>query len=310
MNFPHLTFNLIKDPYMLRSMTGYGVANIESESINVTVEIKTLNSKFLDIYCRVPRNYSEREIEIRNLVTQSLERGKVEVSLTVQPVGKAIATTAVNRPLVKAYFNDLKETANDLGFSGESTDLLRMALQMPNAYNTESVNDTNREGDWAQIKEAVHEALRKCTVFREQEGKMTADKFADYIGTISTLLEEVKEQDKLRIPAVRERLEKQVRDLLSDENFDPNRFEQELIYYIEKFDISEEKIRLANHLLYFNETLQSPESNGKKLNFIAQEIGREINTIGSKANDYGIQRFVVQMKDELEKIKEQTMNII
>lgn len=295
---------------MLRSMTGYGVANIESESINVTVEIKTLNSKFLDIYCRVPRNYSEREIEIRNLVTQSLERGKVEVSLTVQPVGKAIATTAVNRPLVKAYFNDLTETANDLGFSGESTDLLRMALQMPNAYNTESVNDTNRDGDWAQIKEAVHEALRKCTVFREQEGKMTADKFADYIGTISTLLEEVKEQDKLRIPAVRERLEKQVRDLLSDENFDPNRFEQELIYYIEKFDISEEKIRLANHLLYFNETLQSPESNGKKLNFIAQEIGREINTIGSKANDYGIQRFVVQMKDELEKIKEQTMNII
>ena len=139
---------------------------------------------------------------------------------------------------------------------------------------------------------------------------MTADKFEDYIGTISSLLEDVKEQDKLRIPAVRERLEKQVRDLLSDDNFDPNRFEQELIYYIEKFDISEEKIRLENHLVYFKETLQSPESNGKKLNFIAQEIGREINTIGSKANDSGIQRFVVQMKDELEKIKEQTMNII
>jgi uncharacterized protein (TIGR00255 family) len=295
---------------MLRSMTGYGVANIESESINVTVEIKTLNSKFLDIYCRVPRNYSEREIEIRNLVTQSLERGKVEVSLTVQPVGKAIATTAVNRPLVKAYFSDLSETANDLGFSGDSTELLRMALQLPNAYNTESVSETNRENDWAQIKEAVHEALRKCTIFREQEGKMTADKFVDYIGTITTLLEGVKEQDKLRIPAVRERLEKQVRDLLSDDNFDPNRFEQELIYYIEKFDISEEKIRLENHLNYFNETLQSPESNGKKLNFIAQEIGREINTIGSKANDSGIQRLVVQMKDELEKIKEQTMNII
>jgi len=295
---------------MLRSMTGYGVSNIESESINVTVEIKTLNSKFLDIYCRVPRNYSEREIEIRNLVTQSLERGKVEVSLTVQPVGKAIATTAVNRPLVKAYFSDLAETANDLGFSGDSTALLRMALQLPNAYNTESVSETNRENDWSQIKEAVNEALRKCTIFREQEGKMTADKFVDYIGTITSLLEGVKEQDKLRIPAVRERLEKQVRDLLSDDNFDPNRFEQELIYYIEKFDISEEKIRLENHLNYFNETLQSPESNGKKLNFIAQEIGREINTIGSKANDSGIQRLVVQMKDELEKIKEQTMNII
>lgn len=295
---------------MLRSMTGYGVANIESESINVTVEIKTLNSKFLDIYCRVPRNYSEREIEIRNLVTQSLERGKVEVSLTVQPVGKAIATTAVNRPLVKAYFTDLSETANDLGFAGDSTELLRMALQLPNAYNTESVSETNRENDWSQIKEALNEALRKCTIFREQEGKMTADKFVDYIGTITNLLEGVKEQDKLRIPAVRERLEKQVRDLLSDDNFDPNRFEQELIYYIEKFDISEEKIRLENHLKYFKETLQSPESNGKKLNFIAQEIGREINTIGSKANDSAIQRQVVQMKDELEKIKEQTMNII
>lgn len=295
---------------MLRSMTGYGVATIESESINVTVEIKTLNSKFLDIYCRVPRNYSEREIEVRNLVTQSLERGKVEVTLTVQPVGKAIATTAVNRPLVKAYFIDLSETAGELGFSGDNTDLLRMALQMPNAYNTESVSETNRENDWAQIKEALNEALRKCIVFREQEGKMTAQKFEEYIGTITSLLENVKEQDVLRIPAVRERLEKQVRDLLSDDNFDPNRFEQELIYYIEKFDISEEKIRLENHLKYFSETLRSAESNGKKLNFIAQEIGREINTIGSKANDSAIQRFVVQMKDELEKIKEQTMNII
>jgi uncharacterized protein (TIGR00255 family) len=185
-----------------------------------------------------------------------------------------------------------------------------LALQLPNAYNTESVDDSGRDNDWAQIKVAVMEAIRKCSVFREQEGKMTSDKFVDYIQTIDTLLQSVIEQDKLRIPAVRERLEKQVRDLLSDDNFDPNRFEQELIYYIEKFDISEEKIRLANHLAYFTETLNSSESNGKKLNFIAQEIGREINTIGSKANDASIQHLVVQMKDELEKIKEQTMNII
>ena len=292
-------------------MTGYGVSNIESESINVTVEIKTLNSKFLDIYCRIPRNYSEREIEIRNLLTQSLERGKVEFTLTVQPVGKAIASTSVNRALVKAYYNDLSATATDLGFSPDSTELLRVALQMPNSYNTESsVDEPGKENDWAQIKVAVLEAIRKCNVFREQEGKMTSDKFVDYIQTIDSLLHGVAEQDKLRIPAVRERLEKQVRDLLSDDNFDPNRFEQELIYYIEKFDISEEKIRLANHLTYFTETLESTESNGKKLNFIAQEIGREINTIGSKANDATIQHLVVQMKDELEKIKEQTMNII
>jgi uncharacterized protein (TIGR00255 family) len=295
---------------MLKSMTGYGVANIESESINVTVEIKTLNSKFLDIYCRIPRQYSEREIEIRNLLTQSLERGKVEFTLTVQPVGKAVASTTVNRALVAAYYQDLMDTAGTVGFEPEKTELYRIALQMPNAYNSESVDESSKENDWSQIKAAVVEAIRKCNVFREQEGKMTADKFNDYIGTIETLLASVIEQDKLRIPAVRERLEKQVRDLLSDDNFDPNRFEQELIYYIEKFDISEEKIRLANHLNYFRETLDSAESNGKKLNFIAQEIGREINTIGSKANDATIQHLVVQMKDELEKIKEQTMNII
>ena len=297
---------------MLKSMTGYGVSNIESDSINVTVEIKTLNSKFLDIYCRIPRAYSEREIEIRNLITSALERGKVEMTLTVQPVGKAVASTSVNQPLVKSYFADLSATAAELGFSPDPTELLRVALQLPNAYNTESssIDEAGRENDWAQIKVAVLEAIRKCGVFREQEGKMTSDKFVDYIGTIKTLLDQVTEQDKLRIPAVRERLEKQVRDLLSDDNFDPNRFEQELIYYIEKFDISEEKIRLANHLSYFTETLESSESNGKKLNFIAQEIGREINTIGSKANDAAIQHMVVQMKDELEKIKEQTMNII
>jgi uncharacterized protein (TIGR00255 family) len=295
---------------MLKSMTGYGVSNIESESINVTVEIKTLNSKFLDIYCRVPRNYSEREIEIRNMLTSSLERGKVELTLTVQPVGKAIASTSVNRALVKAYFTDLNITATDLGFTPDQTELLRLALQLPNAYNNETAEESDREADWTQVKVAVHEAIRKCSVFREQEGKMTSDKFVDYINIIQTLLDQVSEQDKLRIPAVRERLEKQIRDLLSDENFDPNRFEQELIYYTEKYDISEEKIRLANHLSYFTETLNSTESNGKKLNFIAQEIGREINTIGSKANDASIQRLVVQMKDELEKIKEQTMNII
>lgn len=295
---------------MLKSMTGYGVSNIESESINVTVEIKTLNSKFLDIYCRIPRNFSEREIEIRNLITQSLERGKVEFTLSVQPVGKTVASTSVNRALVSAYFQDLTDTATGLGFTPDGTELLRIALQLPNAYNNETVDDTSKEDDWSQIKVAVLEALRKCSVFREQEGRMTSEKFVEYINTIQDLLDQVAEQDKARIPAVRERLEKQVRELLTDDNFDPNRFEQELIYYVEKFDISEEKIRLANHLTYFLETMKASESNGKKLNFIAQEIGREINTIGSKANDATIQHLVVRMKDELEKIKEQTMNII
>ena len=295
---------------MLKSMTGYGTSTIETESLSVTVEIKTLNSKFLDIYCRIPRSYSEREIEIRNLLTQSLERGKVELTLSSQPVGKTVASTSVNKPLVKAYFTDLLDTARDLGFEANRTELLRLALQLPNAYHAETVDEQTKGQDWDLIREAVSDAIEKCNVFREQEGKMTGDKLSEYIQTISSLLVEVLEQDKLRIPAVRERLEKQVRDLLSDDNFDPNRFEQELIYYIEKFDISEEKIRLQNHLSYFIETLNTPDSNGKKLNFISQEIGREINTIGSKANDASIQRLVVRMKDELEKIKEQTLNII
>jgi uncharacterized protein (TIGR00255 family) len=291
-------------------MTGYGISTIESDSINVTVEVKTLNSKFLDIYCRIPRNYSEREIEIRNLITTALERGKAELTLTVQPVGKSVASTSVNKSLVKSYFNDLSATAEELGFTPDQTELMRLALQLPNAYNTDSVDESTRDQDWVTIREAVTQAIHKCDLFRQQEGKMTADKLMDYILSIRTLLDQVIEQDQFRIPAVRERLEKQVREMLSDENFDQNRFEQELIYYIEKFDISEEKIRLANHLVYFQETLSSTESNGKKLNFIAQEIGREINTIGSKANDSTIQHLVVRMKDELEKIKEQTMNII
>lgn len=291
-------------------MTGYGVATVESESLNVTVEVKTLNSKFLDIYCRIPKNYSEREIEIRNLLTQTLERGKVECTLTIQQTGDSAGSSMINRSLVTSYFADLKDTAQKLGFDPDYTDLFRLALQMPNAYNVETVIEGKKEKEAVAIKEALKEALRKCDLFRQQEGKLTSDKFVEYITTIRSLLDQVAEQDVNRIPAVRERLEKQVKDLLADESFDKNRFEQELIYYIERYDISEEKVRLANHLNYFTETLNAPDSNGKKLNFIAQEIGREINTIGSKANDSVIQRLVVQMKDELEKIKEQTMNVI
>ena len=295
---------------MLKSMTGYGVATVEADSFTITVEIKTLNSKFLDIYCRIPKNFSEREIEIRNRLTQVLERGKVEFTMTYQQTGDATGASVVNRPLIKGYFNDLRQTARELAFEPDATELLRIALQLPNAYSTEVANEERRNHDWATIKQALEESLQKCDTFRQQEGKLTADKLHEYIAVIRTLLAQVTTQDVHRIPAVRERLEKQVRDLLSDDNFDPNRFEQELIYYIEKYDISEEKVRLNNHLDYFLETLDAPDSNGKKLNFISQEIGREINTIGSKANDAGIQRLVVQMKDELEKIKEQTLNVI
>lgn len=291
-------------------MTGYGIANVESDVLSVSVEIKTLNSKFLDIFCRIPRQYSEREIEIRNLLTQALERGKVELVLTSQPKGDGSGGSVVNRALVKAYFRDISQTSEELGFTADPTELLRICLQMPNAYSTDVANEERRDQEAELIRKAVVEAIKACDTFRQQEGKLTADKLAEYIEAIRGLLVQVQEQDVLRIPAVRERLEKQVRELLSDDNFDPNRFEQELIYYIEKYDISEEKVRLTNHLDYFTEALHSSDSNGKKLNFISQEIGREINTIGSKANDAAVQRLVVQMKDELEKIKEQTLNVI
>ena len=295
---------------MLKSMTGYGTANVESEALTVTVEIKTLNSKFLDIYCRIPRQYSEREIEIRNRLTQQLERGKVELNLSVQPKGQGAGTTVVNRVLVSTYFRDLNLTSKQLGFDANPTELLSLALQMPNAYQTAVADEASREQEWEVIEQTVTQAIEKCDNFRQQEGQLTADKLLDYIEIIRSLLVKVEAQDVHRIPAVRERLEKQVHGLMEADNFDPNRFEQELIYYIEKYDISEEKVRLTNHLDYFTETLKSADSNGKKLNFISQEIGREINTIGSKANDVIVQRLVVQMKDELEKIKEQTLNIV
>ena len=291
-------------------MTGFGKATAESESLSVMVEVKSLNSKFLDIYCRIPRNYSELEIEIRNLITQHLERGKVELNLAITPVGDTSAGTILNRALVKTYFKDIHQTAEELSFSPDPTEILRMALQMPNAYLTDSASESQQEKDVVFIKNTIITALKKCNDFRIQEGQSLMIAFEGAIERIENLLQSVAELDQNRIPMVRERLQKNVTDLLQDESFDKNRFEQELVYYIEKFDISEEKVRLKNHLTYFIETLSSKESNGKKLNFIAQEIGREINTIGSKANDAAIQRLVVQMKDELEKIKEQSANAI
>jgi len=294
---------------MLQSMTGFGSATVENAKIAVTVEIKSLNSKFFDIYCRIPRTYSEREIEIRNILTTELERGKVEFTMNVTPRDESSAATVVNRPLIKAYFKDLKATANELGFEPSPTELLRMASMMPNAYNTDAATEADAKVEWDLMKNAINQAIVKCKEFRIQEGSNTSVKFEDYIVSISNLLSQVEEQDPKRIPVVRERIEKAVAEWSSSETFDKNRFEQELIYYVEKFDISEEKVRLKNHLEYFVQELKIA-SNGKKLNFIAQEIGREINTIGSKANDSVIQRLVVQMKDDLEKIKEQTMNIV
>ncbi|MCP9770070.1 YicC family protein [Lacihabitans sp. LS3-19] len=294
---------------MLQSMTGFGSATLETDKMAVSVEIKTLNSKFSDIYCRLPRSFSNREIEVRNLLQKELERGKIEMNLNVVPKDEESAGTTINRPLVKAYFKDLIQTASELGFEASKTEVLRMATMMPNAYNTNALSADDAEEEWKLIMSLVAKAIKNCQEFRFQEGQITKIKFVEYIDIIDALLKLVIEQDPKRLPAIRERLEKSVADYINSENFDKNRFEQELIYYVEKYDISEEKVRLSNHLEYFRKEVEIA-SNGKKLNFIAQEIGREINTIGSKANDSVIQRLVVQMKDELEKIKEQTMNIL
>ncbi|GAB3951803.1 YicC family protein [Spirosoma harenae] len=295
---------------MLKSMTGFGNATVEAGGLSVTAEIKTLNSKFLDIYCRIPRQFSDKEIELRALLTQQLERGKVELSLNLARTNVIRPGVTINRPLVLAYVSDLKETANTMLMSIPDSDVLQLALQQPNAYLSESPDPAADASDWLTIQAAVLEALRRCDAFRKQDGAVLEGKFQEYIQIITDRLADVEEQDVRRIPAVRERMRNSVKELLDSETFDQNRFEQELVYYVEKFDISEEKVRLKSHLNYFLEVLASEEANGKKLNFISQEIGREINTIGSKANDAAIQRLVVQMKDELEKIKEQTMNVI
>ncbi len=294
---------------MLQSMTGFGSATVENEQISVAVEVKTLNSKFSDINCRIPRNFSNREIELRKLLSDELGRGKIEMSLNVTPKEGLAAGTIVNRPVLKAYYKDLLETAHELSFEPDYTEILRMASMMPNAYITNSVDEAAADDEWDFILKAVETAVKRCQEFRAQEGEATKVKFREYIGEISDLLTQVEAQDPARIPVVRERLEKAVLEWTTSDTFDKNRFEQELIYFIEKLDISEEKVRLANHLTYFVEQLNEG-TNGKKLNFISQELGREINTIGSKANDVTIQKLVVQMKDYLEKIKEQTMNIV
>ena len=291
-------------------MTGFGNATTEAGGLSVTAEVKTLNSKFLDIYCRIPRQFSDKEIELRALLTHQLERGKVELSLNLARTSAVRPGVTINRPLVLAYVSDLKETANTMLMSIPDSDVLQLALQQPNAYLTESADPTADASDWETVQAAVQEAIRRCDAFRRQDGAVLESKFEEYIQIITDRLADVEEQDVRRIPAVRDRMRNSLRELLDSDSFDQNRFEQELVHYIERFDISEEKVRLKNHLSYFLEVLATEEANGKKLNFIAQEIGREINTIGSKANDATIQHLVVQMKDELEKIKEQTMNVI
>ncbi|MFD1094657.1 YicC/YloC family endoribonuclease [Salegentibacter chungangensis] len=285
---------------MIQSMTGFGKSVTQLPAKKITVEIKSLNSKNFDLNARIPSQYREKELVLRKIISKALTRGKVDFSLYVEITGEE-TSASVNPGVVKKYMEQLKEIVD-----GDETELLKMAVRMPDALKTE--RDEIDESEFKAIEEAVTEALEEINNFRSEEGKALEKDLNLRVSNIMSLLEEVIRIDPDRIDNVRERLKKGIEEI--KENVDENRFEQELVYYIEKFDITEEKVRLENHLDYFTKSINSDDSNGRKLAFISQEMGREINTIGSKSNYAPMQQLVVQMKDELEKIKEQLLNVL
>ncbi|WP_232829217.1 YicC/YloC family endoribonuclease [Aureibaculum luteum] len=285
---------------MIQSMTGYGKAVTELSQKKVTVEIKTLNSKNLDLNVRVPSMYREKELEIRSKLSQQLFRGKVDFSIYIESTGSE-TTSTINQEVVNSYIDQLRSITE---VASES--LLEIAMRLPDVLKTN--REEFDETEWTEIEKTIDEAIDEVLVYRADEGAVLAHDFTTRIKNIQKLSAEVVDLDIQRLAQVRERIEKAVSDLV--QNVDENRFEQELIYYLEKLDITEEKVRLKNHLDYFLQALLSEESNGKKLGFICQEIGREINTTGSKSNFAPMQKVVVQMKDELEKIKEQLLNVL
>lgn len=293
---------------MIQSMTGFGSATHENNRLTVFAEVKTLNSKYLDVNLRTPRIITaEKELILRELIKNRLKRGKISVLLEFQFKDTSIQGTKINKELAKNYYKEMIDLAG--GLNAPVQDIFRMTMMMPDVQ-MQNLNDDLEEDDWSVIRTVFEQAVDKCKEFRTSEGKNLLQSFQENIIIINQKLEKVKEQDPQRVINIKERIAQHMEEINNNDNFDKNRFEQEMVYYIEKLDISEEKVRLKSHLDYLTETLQSPQANGKKLNFISQEIGREINTIGSKANDAVIQRYVVEMKEELEKIKEQVLNVL
>ncbi len=287
-------------------MTGYGKAECQLADKKLTIEIKSLNSKQLDTNARLPSLYKEKDIEIRQQIASQLERGKVECSFYYELSGEA-STATINEPVVKSYYQQLYKISGELGLEA-SLELLSTVMRMPDTIRTEKPEIEDKE--WELVKVALKKALDQVNVFRIQEGKSLDSDLRQRVEAISRKLEEVEPYEKERIEQVRERISKHLEEYDLKNTVDENRFEQELIYYIEKLDISEEKVRLANHCSYFMETLEDQGPAGKKLGFISQEMGREINTLGSKANHKELQKLVVEMKDELERIKEQILNVL
>jgi uncharacterized protein (TIGR00255 family) len=282
-------------------MTGFGKANLQLPTKKITVEVKSLNSKGLDLSVRMPSVYREMELGLRNEISLALERGKIDFSIYIESTAEQ-TSTKVNVPIVKAYIAQLREVYGD----ANETELIKMAVRMPDTMKME--REEIDENDWLEIKKVIKEALSNILNFRQAEGVSLENEFQLRIGNIRKYMTEALALDPERVQAIKDRLQTAIAELKV--NVDENRFEQELIYYLEKLDITEEKVRLTNHLDYFLETLNGKEANGRKLGFITQEMGREINTMGSKSNHAQMQKLVVMMKDELEKIKEQVLNVL
>ena len=287
-------------------MTGFGKSVTEIPGKKVTVEVRSLNSKALDLNLRLPYIYKEKELELRSEISKQIERGKVDLTVFTES-SEITLPIAINKTLAKIYYKELKTLSEEL--NENNSNLLAMVVKMPDVMKAEREVVELDEEEWKQVRTSVDRAIEAFQKFRSDEGKILAKEFQTRIGIIYDLLAEVLSTDGSRIENIRTRIKNNIAELVEKEKIDENRFEQELIYYIEKLDITEEKLRLKTHLDYFINTMNEPAS-GRKLGFISQEIGREINTIGSKANDAVVQKIVVQMKDELEKIKEQLLNVL
>ncbi|MGM0647863.1 MAG: YicC/YloC family endoribonuclease [Bacteroidota bacterium] len=292
---------------MLRSMTGYGKAQAENEKYRIVVEIKTVNSKQMDLNTRLPYNFNIKEPEIRAIASRVIQRGKAYLGVTREIMG-AESGRSINHKLALHYYQELKELTSQMKDHHEQHDFLQTIMRMPDVLKQD---DTELDEDeWFLVKDAIDDALLKLDNYRQQEGKILEEDFIGRVHKIQDYLKQIEPHEASRLKDVREKFNKELSDFLEDKSLDENRYEQELVYYLDKLDITEEKVRLKQHCDYFLETLNSESPAGKKLNFIAQEMGREINTTGSKANHAGIQKIVVDMKDELEKIKEQLANIL
>jgi uncharacterized protein (TIGR00255 family) len=287
-------------------MTGYGKAEITLPDKKVTIEIKSLNSKNNDTYIKLPNAYRSKELELRQIINEKLQRGKIDANIFYE-LNAGISPATINKELVKSYYLQLKEINKELGVESDEN-LLSVVMRLPDTIKLEK--NEFEETEWLKIKEVVNLAIAQVDAFRVQEGKVLEKDMLVNVENILKGLADVGKYEDARIGKIREKLNSQLQELKIREEVDKNRFEQELIYYLEKMDVSEEKVRLANHCRYFHETIRNEENAGKKLGFILQEMGREINTLGSKAGDSDMQKIVVNMKDDLEKIKEQILNIL